>query len=81
MRDGWLKAEKLAELDHVKGVGWHSLRRRFAGEPKDVPREDLAGLGGWRDEGTVLECYRGPISRPGGKRRNAGWNGPAISRA
>lgn len=39
-------------------MGWHSLRRRFASELKHVPLKDLAGLGGWKDEKTILECYQ-----------------------
>lgn len=58
MRDWWLKAEELAELEHVDGMGWHALRRRFASELKHIPLKDLAGLGGWQDERTILECYQ-----------------------
>lgn len=58
MRDWWLRAEELADLDHVEGMGWHALRRRFASEFKHIPLKDLAGLGGWQDERTILECYQ-----------------------
>lgn len=58
MRDWWLRAEELAGLDHVKGMGWHALRRKFASELKHVPLKELGGLGGWQDERTILECYQ-----------------------
>lgn len=58
MRDWWLKAEKLAGLDHLEGMGWHGMRRQYATEHKDVALKDLTGLGGWKEERTVLECYQ-----------------------
>ncbi len=30
MRDWWLRCERRAELPHIKQMGWHSLRRKFA---------------------------------------------------
>lgn len=54
----WRAAEKLAGLEHVRGRGWHSLRRKFATELKDVPLKDLCALGGWKDHNTILKCYQ-----------------------
>lgn len=59
-RDWWNRAEKLADLDHVKGMGWHSLRRKFATERRHGPLKDLCGLGGWKSHHTVLTCYQHP---------------------
>lgn len=58
MRDWWLRAEELAGLDHVKGMGWHSFRRRLATDLRDAPTKDLAALGGWQDVRTIFECYQ-----------------------
>jgi integrase len=41
-------------------AGWHSLRRKFATELKDMPLKDLCYLGGWKDPKTLLECYQHP---------------------
>jgi integrase len=59
-RDWWQRMESLAELDHVAGRGWHSLRRQFATELKHTPLRDLCHLGGWKDPQTVLKCYQKP---------------------
>lgn len=59
LRDWWYRAEELAELEHIDGLGWHGLRRKFADEHKDVPLKDLAQLGGWKTEQTILKCYQG----------------------
>lgn len=58
MTNWWKKAERLAEVEAVKGRGWHSLRRKFATEMKDAPLKDLCQLGGWKDPQTVLKCYQ-----------------------
>jgi integrase len=42
------------------GARWHSLRRKFATELKDIPLKDLCDLGGWKDAKTVLSCYQRP---------------------
>ncbi|MDQ6770210.1 MAG: site-specific integrase [Gemmatimonadota bacterium] len=57
-RAWWLRAEKLANLDHDDHWGWHSLRRKFATELKDIPLKDLCDLGGWRSPQTILTCYQ-----------------------
>jgi integrase len=38
--------------------GWHSFRRKFATELKDLPLKDLCALGGWKDPRTILTCYQ-----------------------
>lgn len=58
MRNWWLKAEQMAGIEHEKGVGWHTLRRKFANEFMHVPLKVLAGLGGWKKESTILQCYQ-----------------------
>ena len=42
----WGKAEQRAGLEAVPGMRWHSLRRKFATDLKDVPLPDLCELGG-----------------------------------
>lgn len=58
LRDWWKRAELKAGLEPVRGRGWHSLRRKFATELKEVPLKDLCHLGGWRSAQTVLACYQ-----------------------
>lgn len=58
LRDWWLRAEEKAELPHIKGLGWHGLRRKFATELKEIPLKDLCALGGWKDPQTILKCYQ-----------------------
>ena len=54
----WHKAERLAGLEHVRGRGWHSLRRKFASDLMDLPLKVLCELGGWKEAQTVLRCYQ-----------------------
>jgi integrase len=54
----WQKAERIAGLERKKGRGWHSLRRKFASDLKDLPLRVLCDLGGWKDFETVLKCYQ-----------------------
>ncbi len=42
------------------GLGWHSLRRKFATELKHTPLKDLCYLGGWKEPQTILKCYQRP---------------------
>ncbi len=56
----WRRAERLAKLEHVEGLGWHGLRRKFATERKDASRVDLCALGGWKTPRTLEECYQRP---------------------
>jgi integrase len=58
VRDWWYRAEKLAELDHIEQMGWHSLRRAFGTELKATTNlKDLCALGGWKSPTTILTCY------------------------
>ncbi len=59
-RDWWQRLEQLAEILHEPGLGWHSLRRKFATELKQTPLKDLCYLGGWKEPQTVLKCYQRP---------------------
>jgi hypothetical protein len=34
------------------------MRRKFADEHEEVPLKDLARLGGWKTEQTILTCYQ-----------------------
>jgi integrase len=58
MRDWWLRCERLAGPEHVEQMGWHSLRRKFATELKEIPLKDLCHLGGWKSPQTVVTCYQ-----------------------
>lgn len=63
MRDWWNRAEELAGLPPIRGLGWHSLRRLFATEMKGLPLKDLTHLGGWKSAQTILACYQQPDER------------------
>jgi integrase len=55
----WLgKAEAAAELDHIKGGGWHAFRRGWATARKHMPLKDVAAGGGWTDTATLDKCYQ-----------------------
>lgn len=56
----FLRAEAMAGLEHEPRMVWHSLRRQFATELKDLPLVDLAALGGWKDTQTIRKCYQRP---------------------
>ncbi len=56
----WRKAERLAGLEHQRGRGWHSLRRKFATDLMNLPLKVLCELGGWKNARTVLTCYQRP---------------------
>jgi hypothetical protein len=58
VKNWWYRAEEAAGLDHVKGQGWHSLRRKFATELKGIPLKDLCKLGGWESPDTILTSYQ-----------------------
>jgi integrase len=58
LRAWWQRAELFARMPPHPGRGWHSLRRAFATELKEVPLPDLCALGGWRDAQTILRCYQ-----------------------
>ena len=42
------------------GLGYHSLRRRFANDLKTTNLRDLFGLGGWKSPQTVLTVHQQP---------------------
>jgi integrase len=59
--DWWRAAEKLAELEHVPGMGFHSARRKFANDLKPTTNLcDLAYMGGWKSPVTLLTVYQQP---------------------
>lgn len=58
--DWWQKAAKLAALPTMKGLGWHSFRRKWAGEMRHVSPRELADLGGWTTAQTPLTIYVQP---------------------
>lgn len=55
----WLrKAEKLAEIPHVRGFGFHAFRRLFATSRKHLPVQDVAEAGGWRGTQVLRDLYQ-----------------------
>lgn len=61
VRDWWKRLEKAAGIAHVKGRGWHSLRRRFATDLDHLPLKQLMELGGWRTPASVIR-YQKPTT-------------------
>ena len=57
---GPLSTEERAGIEHVKGHGWHSVRRNFATELSEIPLKELCELGGWKSPQTLLMCYQQP---------------------
>lgn len=81
MRDWWNAAQKRADLSHIERLGWHSLRRKFANDLRELPLKDLAALGGWKDTRTILVCYleeneKAMVEALRSRRRHSGKNGP-----
>jgi integrase len=58
LRDWWKRVEKAAGLHHVRGRGWHSLRRRFATDLDHLPMKQLMDLGGWRTPASVVRYQK-----------------------
>ncbi len=58
--DSWMrKAEKLAELEHLKQGCWHPLRRGWATRKKPHANQvDVAHAGGWASPTTMQKCYQ-----------------------
>lgn len=57
----WLhQAERLAELEPLKGGVWHPFRRAWASKRKHLSLKDVAYAGGWKDTSTLLKCYQQP---------------------
>lgn len=75
LRDWWRRGEERAEVSHVRGRGWHSLRRKFATELKHVPLKDLCLLGGWKESKRSSSVTSNPTSARCGTRWNSvvGW--------
>ena len=59
--DKWFaQAVEIAGVKLPQRARWHSLRRKFATELKDMSLKDLSYLGGWKDTNTLLTCYQQP---------------------
>lgn len=56
----WDRLERQANIPHVRGRGWHSLRRKFTDEYDELPPSQLMALGGWRSYKTIVEIYQKP---------------------
>lgn len=55
----WLRAaEKLAELEPLKGSLWHAYRRKWVTERKHLPDADVAKAGGWSGTDAMLASYQ-----------------------
>ncbi len=52
------KVERAAKIPHVRGFGWHSLRRAFATKRKQLSVQDVAALGGWKGTQVLQELYQ-----------------------
>lgn len=48
-----------AQIEKPKGAGWHSLRRKWVTERKDLPRADVMAAGGWKSE-SAFSRYEQP---------------------
>lgn len=59
-RNWFVDAEELADLEHVDGLGFHGLRRRWASKRKHMSAQDVAAVGGWTNTGTLKELYQFP---------------------
>ena len=57
-RNWWRRAEKRVKFERERGRGWHSLRRKFASDLKQIPLKTLQELGGWKTHETILMCYQ-----------------------
>lgn len=57
----WLrKAERLAKQPKQRGSLWHAYRRGWATARKHLPVQDVAYVGGWKNEGTLQGIYQQP---------------------
>jgi hypothetical protein len=55
----WLReAERLAGLPKLRGGLWHSYRRLWATERKDLPDADVAKAGGWTGTRAMKAAYQ-----------------------
>ena len=58
--DLWSTLARRAEIPKGQRYGWHSFRRSFANQLRDVPLKELQTLGGWKSERTVVQVYLQP---------------------
>lgn len=58
-RSWWKRVQARAGVTARNGMGWHSLRRKFATELRHAPLRDLVDLGGWKSPQVVTRCYQG----------------------
>lgn len=56
----WKRIEAAANLEHIKGKGWHSLRRKFATDLIEQPVAVVAALGGWKTANLLISVYQKP---------------------
>lgn len=56
----WKRLAPAAGIPSGKRFGWHSCRRAFANNLRDVALRDLTDLGGWTTERTVVSIYQQP---------------------
>lgn len=58
--DLWGTIATRGEIPKGERFGWHSFRRAFANQLRDVPLKELQTLGGWKSERTVVQVYLQP---------------------
>ncbi len=58
-RSWWRRIAATAGVPHRPGLGWHSLRRKFATELRQAALRDLVDLGGWKSPQVIIRCYQG----------------------
>jgi integrase len=56
----WKRLAPKAGIPTGERYGWHSFRRAFANNLRDVALKDLQNLGGWTTERTVVAVYQQP---------------------
>jgi hypothetical protein len=52
------RAEKLAEVEPLKGGDFHPYCGKWASERKHLSTHDVAAAGGWRDLRSLEDCYQ-----------------------
>lgn len=56
----WKRIAERAGIPKGQRYGWHSFRRAFANNLRDVALRDLKDLGGWKSARTVVQVYQQP---------------------
>jgi len=56
----WKRLAPKANIPTGERYGWHSFRRAFANNLRNVALKDLQNLGGWTTERTVVAVYQQP---------------------